>query len=242
MIKNLDVCLTPELLHLHPVEGKTVVVVDVLRATTCMTTAIAYGIKEIIPVLTVEECQAHKDKGCLAAAERNGEMLEGFDYGNSPFSYMSEEIKGKSLAITTTNGTIAIKNSEAAKEIVIGSFLNITAVKNYLIGLEGDVLILCAGWKGRVNLEDTLFAGMLVELLWNDFKVDHDGSLVAHSIYVNAGKDKLKFLQGCSHFRRLSRLNIQKDIEFCLEEDVYDVVPVVIDGKVVLAQEVLANR
>jgi len=238
MQKNLDVCLTPELLHLYPVEGRVVVVVDVLRATSCMTTAFAHGIKEIVPVKTVEECQSLKSQGFLAAAERNGEKQEGFEYGNSPFSYMSDEVKGKSLAMTTTNGTVAIKNAEKADEIIIGSFLNITAIKDYLNNQSKDVLVLCAGWKGRVNLEDTLFAGMLVEKLWNDFEVNHDGSLVAHSIYVNAGKDKLAFLNGCSHFRRLSKLNIQKDIEFCLKEDVYDVVPVV-DGARVITREVV---
>lgn len=231
-MNNLDVCLTPELLHLYPVEGKTVIVVDILRATSVMTTAIAHGIKEIIPVKTISECRDLKNAGCLAAAERNGEMQEGFDYGNSPFSYMTEDVRGKTLAITTTNGTVAIKNSEDADEIIIGSFLNISAIKNYIVEKPRDLLILCAGWKGRVNLEDTLFAGALIEMLKDDYELNHDGALVAHSIYVNAGDDKLKFLNGCSHFKRLAKLNIQKDIEFCLEHDVYDVVPVVIDGKV----------
>ncbi len=239
-MKSIDVCLTPELLHLYPVEGKTVVVVDILRATSVMTTAIAHGIKEIIPVKTIAECRDLKNAGCLAAAERNGEMQEGFDFGNSPFSYMGKEIKGKTLAITTTNGTVAIKNSEDADEIVIGSFLNISAVKNYLLEKSNDILILCAGWKGRVNLEDTLFAGALIEMLKDDFELNHDGALVAHSIFVNAGDDKLKFLNGCSHFKRLANLNIQKDIEFCLEHDVYDVVPVVLNGKVVILNELVS--
>lgn len=237
-MKNLDVCLTPELLHLYPIEGKTVVVVDILRATSVMTTAIAHGMKEIIPVKTVIECNEYKAKGYLAAAERNGEKQEGFDYGNSPFSYMSDEVKGKTLVITTTNGTVAIKNSDDADEIVIGSFLNISAVKEYLCQGQNDVLILCAGWKGKVNLEDTLFAGALIEMLNGEFDLNHDGALVAHSIFVNAGDDKLKFLNGCSHFKRLSKLNIQKDIEFCLEHDVYDVVPVVKEGKVVPSEVV----
>jgi 2-phosphosulfolactate phosphatase len=239
---SVDVCLTPELLHLYPVEGKTVVVVDILRATSVMTTAIAHGIKEIIPVKTIAECRELKEAGCLAAAERNGEMQEGFDFGNSPFSYMVDEIKGKTLAITTTNGTVAIKNSEEAKEIIIGSFLNISTVKNYLLENQNNILILCAGWKGRVNLEDTLFAGALIEMLKDDFELNHDGVLIAHSIFVNAGDDKLKFLNGCSHFKRLAKLNIQKDIEFCLEHDVYDVLPIVVDGVIKDVRELVAVR
>jgi 2-phosphosulfolactate phosphatase len=236
---SIDVCLTPELLHLYPVEGKTVVVVDILRATSVMTTAIAHGIKEIIPVKTIAECKDLKDAGYLAAAERNGEMQEGFDFGNSPFSYMVDEIRGKSLAITTTNGTVAIKSSEEAAEIIIGSFLNISSVKNYILDNPNDILILCAGWKGRVNLEDTLFAGALIEMLRDDFELNHDGALIAHSIYINAGDDKLKFLHGCSHFKRLAKLNIQKDIEFCLEHDVYDVVPIVKEGKIIEVGELV---
>lgn len=241
-MKNLDVCLTPELLHLYPVEGKTVVVVDILRATSVMTTAIAHGMKQIIPVRTVAECRDYRAKGHLAAAERNGEKQEGFEFGNSPFSYMSDDIKDKTLVITTTNGTVAINNSVDADEIIIGSFLNISAVKDYLCNGTNDVLVLCAGWKGRVNLEDTLFAGALIEMLKGEFDLQHDGALVAHSIFVNAGDDKLKFLNGCSHFKRLEKLNIQKDIEFCLEHDVYDVVPIVKNGVVASNKEVVVLK
>ena len=235
-MRNIDVCLSPELLELYPVEGKVVVVVDILRATSCMTTAMAHGASEIIPVSELDECKELKEKGFLAAAERNGEKVEGFDFGNSPFSYMSDEIKNSQIAITTTNGTISINKAKAAKEVIIGSFLNKAAVAKYLSDQPDDVLILCAGWKGRINLEDTLFAGSLIEELKNCYSLEHDGSIVAHSIYVNAGKDKLSFLSNCSHFRRLEKLNIQKDIEFCMREDVYDVIPV-LDGNRLVRME-----
>ncbi len=233
-MKNIDVCLTPDLLDLYPVEGKIVVIVDILRATSCMTAAFANEVKEIIPVSTVEECKALQQKGYLAAAERNGEKVEGFDFGNSPFSYMTETVKEKSIAMTTTNGTVAINKSKTADQVIIGSFLNKQAIIGYLVSQNKDVLVLCAGWKGRVNLEDTLFAGAVVDALQNEFECHHDSAMMAQVLYQNAGEDRLKFLSNCSHFKRLNRLNIQKDIDFCLmEDDKYDVIPVLKGGKLV---------
>lgn len=226
-MNNIDVCLTPELLELYPIEGKIVVVVDILRATSCMTAAFAHGVKEIIPVSEVEACKALQAKGYLAAAERNGEKVEGFDFGNSPFSYMTDDVKGKTVAVTTTNGTVAINKSKAAEEVIIGSFLNKKAVVDYLKTQDKDVLILCAGWKGRVNLEDSLYAGAVVDELQDSFVYEHDSAMMAHVLYQNAGKDRLAFLANSSHFKRLKKLNIQKDIEFCLtSDDNYDVIPV----------------
>ncbi len=226
-MNHIDVCLTPELLELYPIEGKIVVVVDILRATSCMTAAFAHGVKEIIPVSEIEECKALQAKGYLAAAERNGEKVKGFDFGNSPFSYMTKDVDGKTIAITTTNGTVAINKSKSADEVIIGSFLNKKAIVDYLKTQEKDVLVLCAGWKGRVNLEDSLYAGALVDELQDKFVANHDGSIMAYTLYKNADKDRLAFLSNCSHFKRLNKLNIQKDIDFCLtEDDKYDVIPV----------------
>ncbi len=240
-MRNVDVCLSPELLHLYDIKGKVVVVVDVLRATSVMVTATANGITEIVPVSEISACCDLLKKGYIGAAERNGQTAEGFSYGNSPFSYMGDAIKGKKLAITTTNGTLSINKAKGADQVIIGSFLNKSAVISYLRDQEKDVLVLCAGWKGRVNLEDTLFAGAVVEGLNDDFRCEHDGSIAAHSIYKIAQHDLLGFLSNCSHFRRLSKLNISKDIEFCLKQDVYDVVPVLEGDKIVSSNKVKAG-
>ena len=237
MKRHIDVCLTPELLHLYEHKNSIVVVVDIFRATSCMTTALAHGVKEIKPVAKLEECTKLSQNGHIGAAERNGEIVKGFTIGNSPFSYMCDEVKGKKVAMTTTNGTLAIENSKQALEIVIGSFLHIGAIDNYLIDRQQDVLILCAGWKGKVNLEDTIFAGALIERLKNDFEVCHDGSMAAQAIYNIAKNDKKTFLSNSSHAKRLKKLNIQKDIEFCLQEDVYDIVPVLKDGVLVALEK-----
>jgi len=225
-MKQIDVCLTPDLLDLHTIENTIVVVADVFRATSCMVTAFAYGVKSIIPVATVDECRLLQERGYLAAAERNARKVEGFELDNSPFTYMNDEIYGADIAMTTTNGTLAITRSRGAVKVLVGSFLNLEAIARYLRTEPYDVLVLCAGWKGRVNMEDTLFAGALVDRLKDSYAMAEDSAIMAWRLYVQ-GKDNLpSYLSNSSHIRRLQRLGIQKDITYCLQHDLYDVVPV----------------
>ena len=237
MNRTIDVCLSPDLIHLYDFEGKVAVVVDILRATSCMTTAFAHGIKEIIPVDSLDICTNYGSKGFLTAAERNGQKVEGFNFGNSPFSFMSEEIKGKSLCVTTTNGTRAIELSkDRADEVIVGSFLNLSTVAAYCQEQDRDVVVVCAGWKGRVNLEDSLFAGALVAKLQNHFSIDLDAAKMALSLYESSKDDMMKALDGCNHIKRLQKFNIQKDIDFCLKLDQYNVLPK-LEGKSLIRQD-----
>ncbi|MFM8913776.1 MAG: 2-phosphosulfolactate phosphatase, partial [Flammeovirgaceae bacterium] len=143
-MKTIDVCLSPELMHLYKVKDRTVVVVDILRATSCMVTALANGADSIAPFADLEECRKMKTRGFVTSGELEGKKVEGFDKGNSPFEYMGDEVRGLKIAFTTTNGTQAIEKSKDAKQVIIGSFLNLTAVvKNLLLG-ENSVLIVCA--------------------------------------------------------------------------------------------------
>ena len=227
MSKKIDVCLSPELINLYELKGKVVVVVDVLRATSCMITALAEGVSEIYPVASLDECQSLKMNGYLTAAERGGQQVEGFDLGNSPLSYLNKAYAGKKVAVTTTNGTLAItKSAPYAKEVIIGGFLNLNAVAQYLRNQQEDVLVLCAGWKGKVNMEDTLFAGALTSALRNDYELECDAPLASQTLY-EAVKDNLYgFMQNTSHARRLSRFGVIEDIKFCLQSDVYTNIPV----------------
>jgi 2-phosphosulfolactate phosphatase len=225
-MRNIDVCPTPELLHLYNLQNTVVVVVDVLRATSCMTVALAHGVKCIIPVATLEECRQLQMKGYLAAAERDAKKAEGFDLDNSPFSYMDASLEGKTIAMTTTNGTLAITKSREAVKVLIGSFLNLSAITSYLLEQSYDVLVLCAGWKGKVNLEDTLFAGAVVNALQYDFTISQDTALIAQTLYKVGKKDLMAFLATSSHVGRLHRLGIYQDINFCLQPDKFDVIPV----------------
>jgi 2-phosphosulfolactate phosphatase len=225
-MRTIDVCLSPDLMHLYPVKDHAIVVVDILRATSCMTTAFAHGIDTIAPFASLEDCLGMKAKGFYTAGERDGKKVDGFDFGNSPFEYQDPKLKGSKIAFTTTNGTQAIAKSLGANEIIIGSFLNLSAVANHLKTLSENIIVVCAGWKGKFNLEDTLFAGALVEKLKNDVTPACDAPLAAQALYNSAKNDMVKFLSNSSHVKRLARLNIHKDIEFCLTEDTYSVVPI----------------
>jgi len=226
-MKQLDVCLTPDLLHLHKLDNSIVVVADIFRATSCMVTGLAYGIKSITPVATIEECKFLQDKGFIAAAERDAKKEEGFDLDNSPFSYMDERLIGAEIAMTTTNGTLSItKARTTAVKVLVGAFLNLGALANHLRSEPYDVLVLCAGWKGRPNLEDTLFAGALADALKDQFMLREDGTLMAQRLFDQSRDNLLAAVSNSSHVRRLQRLGIQKDIAYCLQNDLYDVVPV----------------
>src|SRR6185295_6060707 len=229
-MKTIDVCVSPELMHLYDVQNSTVVIVDILRATSCMVTAFAHGAASITPFSSTEECRRMKSKGYITSGERNGEKVFGFDKGNSPFEYMGDQVTGQKIAFTTTNGTQAIDKAKVAKQIVIGSFLNVTAVTRYLLLSEPNILVVCAGWKGKVNLEDTLFAGAIVENLKNHIEPDCDAPLIAQHLYNQAKGDMVEFLANSSHVKRLNRLNIHKDIEYCLTPDQFSVVPFLKNG------------
>lgn len=232
-MRKIDVCPTPELLHLYNLDNKIAVIVDIFRATSCMTTAFAHGIEKIIPVAQIEECKVLQEQGYLAAAERNAMKIEGFDLDNSPFSYMKPELAGRTLAMTTTNGTLALTKSKSAQQVLVGSFLNRKAITDYLLTQPYDVLVVCAGWKGKYNLEDTLFAGAVVCSLKSEFTIEDDAALAAHMIYDAAKYNMIKFIAHSSHVRRLARLNLTRDIEFCLREDLYHVVPILQNGALI---------
>lgn len=232
-LRTIDVCLSPDLMHLYKVQDRVVVVVDILRATSCMTTAFAYGVNSIAPFAKLEDCLAMKQQDYFTAGERDGKKVEGFDLGNSPFEYMSPHLKGKKIAFTTTNGTQAIAKSEGAAQIVIGSFLNLSAVASHLGKEPENVLIVCAGWKGKFCLEDTLFAGALVEALSDIMEPECDAPLAALHLYRSAKNDLIRFMSNASHVKRLAKLNVVKDIEFCLTPDQFNVVPVLRDGTLI---------
>jgi 2-phosphosulfolactate phosphatase len=233
-MRSIDVCLSPDLMHLYDVQNHAVVVVDILRATSCMTTAFAHGVECIAPFANLQDCLAMKAKGFFTAGERDGKKVDGFDLGNSPFEYMDPNLRKQKIAFTTTNGTQAIVKSLGARQIIIGSFLSLSAVIEHLRKSNEDILIVCAGWKGKVNLEDTLFAGAIVDQLKKEVVLACDAPLAAQHLYNVAKGDMINFLKESSHVKRLARLNIFKDIEFCLTPDQYSVVPRLLDNYLVL--------
>jgi len=225
-MRQIDVCLSPDLIELYDLKGKVVVVVDILRATSCMVTGIAYGVESIRPVATLAECQELMFRGYIGAAERGGQKVDGFDLGNSPFDYLEPRLKGRKIAVTTTNGTLAITKSTDAQQVLLGAFLNFSAMVNYLKRVSNDVVIHYAGWEGRVTLEDSLYAGAIVDALSGYCEYACDAPRMAQALFKGAQNDLLAFMLGSSHAKRLQNFGIDKDIEYCLTYDQFNSIPV----------------
>ena len=233
--KNVEVCFTPGEYAYYKDDYEIVVVIDVLRATSAICAAFDNGINAIIPVPTVEEAWEYKQKGYLAGAERKGQIVEGFDFGNSPFSYMNEELRGKEVVLTTTNGTKSLDVAKDAETVVIGSFLNLDALSIWLSKQDKNVLCLCSGWQDKFNLEDTICAGAISEFLINtgNFTSVEDSSIAAKYLYLSAKDNYLGYLKSSSHRRRLKNLNLNEDIKYCLTPNQTAVIPILRDGKLV---------
>jgi len=226
--KRVEVCFSPNLYDLHKDDHDIVVVIDVLRATSAICAAFDNGVKEIIPVASIEEAKEYKKKGYLVGAERKGQIVEGFEFGNSPYTYMKKEVKDQTIVLSTTNGTKAINIAKDAKMVVIGSLLNLDALTEWLVQQEKNVLMLCSGWQDKFNLEDTICAGALAEgmLKTGKYTSIEDSSIAAKYMYLSAKENYMGYLKSSSHRRRLKSLNLNDDIKYCLTPNQTDVIPI----------------
>ena len=230
--------LSPSLLELYDVSSSIVVIIDVLRATSTIATALYNGAKSVIPVASVEECiRIGKQIGGITAGERDGQVADGLKYGNSPFEYSRDFIEDKTLVLTTTNGTklLHMALEKNAKEIITGSFPNLSAVCDFLIEQKQNVVLGCAAWKNKVNLEDTLFAGAVISRVKDHFAINCDSSSLAESLYDEAKPDLYEFIKkkNASHYHRLSKFGLQKDMKYCLSADTANVLSLYKSGKLV---------
>jgi len=234
-VNNISVCFTSDQFSKFENKSSTVVVVDLLRATSVISIAFEFGIKEIIPVKSIEEALSFKNTyNHIIAGERNTFKVEGFDYGNSPFHYMNEHISGKSLVLTTTNGTKAIHTAKENK-LITASFVNLDAVVDYLINDANDVIILCSGWKNFFNLEDTIFAGALSErLLSHNFESKCDSMYASINLYGISRNSLFEYLNNSAYRKRNSTENIIRDTKFCLDPSIKSsIVPIFKNGSLV---------
>jgi 2-phosphosulfolactate phosphatase len=225
---KVEICFVPELYEYYHNENSVVVVVDVLRATTSICAAFVNGVKKIIPVASVEEAKAYKAKGYIVASEKDGVKRDFADFGNSPHHFSSENIGDKELVYCTTNGTRTIHKAVGTKGIAIGAFPNLTAVAEWTIKHNTDILVLCAGWKGCFNLEDSLFAGALAEkILENpDYETISDSVAASLDLWSIAKKDLPEYIKKTAQYTRLNKNGNGDSIEHCLVIDTTDVVPV----------------
>jgi len=230
MIEKLkvEVCFTPNMFPLYAEDFEVVVVIDVLRATSAICTAFHYGVDKIIPVSTLDQAIEYKDKGYYVAAERKGKIVSGFEFGNSPLSYTNDKLKDQTLVLTTTNGTKAINITKDIEQLLIGSFLNLDAISNYLIELNKSVLILGSGWENKFCLEDSICAGAISEQLLktNKFECNNDSTIAAKYLFLSAKSNYFGYLKASSHRKRLKKLKLNEDIKYCLTPNQTDVIPV----------------
>jgi 2-phosphosulfolactate phosphatase len=234
---TLYTSFSPALLHLYDLKNAVVVIIDVFRATSTIAAALHNGAKYIVPVDTVPKAiQVSEHLGGIAAGERDGKIAEGLQHGNSPLEYPSDFIQDKILVLTTTNGTrlLQLALDQEADTIITGSFPNLSAVVSFLLKQKKNVVLGCAGWKDRFNLEDTLFAGAVIDRLQDDFTIHCDSSLTAHQLYQQMGADLLEHAPKFTHYHRLvERFGLIEDIRFCLTADLSPVLPLYQEGMLV---------
>ena len=223
----VEVCFSPEQYSLYGNNFDIVVVIDVLRATSVICTAFHYGVKKIIPISSIEEASIYLKKGFHVAAERKGEIVNGFKLGNSPLTYMNGDLEGQTLVITTTNGTKAIETAKDCKQLLIGSFLNLDALSNYLLQMNKNVLLLASGWQGKFCLEDTICAGAICNQLLktNKFTSINDTTIASKYLFQSAQSNYFGYLKASSHRKRLKKLKLNEDIKHCLTPNLTDVIP-----------------
>ncbi len=221
------------------VKDRTVVVIDVLRATSSISVALANGAKSVIPVSDMGEAgkiaQNLDPSRFLLCGEKDGLKIEGYHHGNSPMEYTAEAVAEKTIILNTTNGSKAITRSGNAEEVFIASFLNMTAVVNKLKATEREIMVICAGWKGRLSLEDMLCAGAIIYNLMDGklWKTSRDGAKIAFGLYQKYGKNIKSVVSDSNHATTLKSLGYEKDIAFCCEVDMFDYVPELKDGMII---------
>ncbi len=227
-MSKIEVCFSPALYPYFENREAIVVVTDVLRASSAICTAFMNGVERIIPVRTLEEAKEWKAKGYKVAAERDGIVKDFADFGNSPFNFTPERVKFQNIVYSTTNGTQAVQLASSGYKVLIGAFLNLTALCDYAVESSRDVLVLCAGWKNKFNLEDTLFAGAMTDRLLKTGKFDTvcDSAIASSDLWRIAESDVIGYVDKAAQRHRLQKNGLDDVIEYCLTHDLTRIIPV----------------
>jgi 2-phosphosulfolactate phosphatase len=250
----VDVYLTPRAVAAdatkaaEALKGRIVVVVDVLRACSTVTAALAHGARAVVPVADMSEASriaaAFDPDTILLGGERGGKPISGYAAGNSPLEYAPEVVAGRTVVLNTTNGTGAFVAARGAAEAVAGSFLNADRVAGFLRdalarGPEHPPVIVCAGQDGSVALEDVLCAGLVLDRLWGEAVPDAltDGAHIVLTQYRHDARRLARALFGCAHTQRLIALGYGEDVAFCARLDAFPVLPRYRESRLVLDAE-----
>jgi len=233
---KLEVCLSPALLHLFDTKDTITVIIDVFRATSTIAAVLDNGARRIVPVASVEECISIGNilPNSITAGERDGKVAEGLEYGNSPSEYPKHFIDGKILVLTTTNGTRLLHMVNDAHAIITGSFPNLTAVCSFISSQDKNVILACASWKDRFNLEDSLFAGAVASAVSDSFTINCDSAQACISLSQDAKGDYFEYLKRGAHYKRLSGYGLESDMIYCTTPDIHPIVPILKDDSLVV--------
>lgn len=225
--RKIEVCFSPALYKYFENREAIVIIVDILRASSAICTAFMNGVNRIIPVATLEEAQNYKKQGYLVAAERDGIVRDFADFGNSPFNFTAGRVKGKHIVYSTTNGTQAIKLASSSHKVLVGSFLNFKSLNDYVIRENRDLLILCAGWKNKFNLEDTIYAGAVTDYMLSNrfFYTICDSALAAQDLWNIAKNNLTGYIEKAAQRHRLKKNKLDDVLEYCHTFNITDVIP-----------------
>lgn len=224
---KVDIIFTADEVSQEKTEGKICVVIDVLRATSVMITALHNGAEKIFPFKDIKTIQERCEnlKNIIKCGERNALKIDGFDLGNSPLEFTKEKVFGKDIYMSTTNGTKAVENSLSAEKIIICSFLNIKSVSEKLLEYKKDVVIVCAGTNGKFSLDDTLCAGLIIKEMQKHTEIQMNDVLLA-AVRISESHENIKdILKGTTHYERLLSLGFEKDMEHIFSLNKYSIVP-----------------
>lgn len=236
MVEELDVFSSAHSFQEEDVRDKTVVMIDVLRASSTMVTALHNGAKGVIAVEDMDDASKFSrnldEESYLLSGEKDGITIEGYDLGNSPLEHTAEIVKGRTIILNTTNGTKAIRRCSLADTIIVGSFLNLKAVVDHLKQLNGEILLVCAGWRGRLSLEDILCAGNIIyELCSGQLPSSaRDGAKVAFGLFEKFGDDIENSIKSSNYAVRLKGIVGEGDLSYCCQRSIVQVLPVLNEG------------
>lgn len=235
---KIQLCLSPVSFPIYRQKDLLVIVTDVFRATTTICAAIHAGVKAVIPVANRSKWIDYKTQGYILAGEREGLILPGADFGNSPLAFLNQDLRGETLVLSTTNGTKALAVADESNTVVVGAFSNLAVIVEKLVHFNNkNVVILCSGWKNMFSLEDTLFAGALIsEVILqapDRYRTNCDAAQASIDLWEKAKHNLMAYIQKASHYERLMKLGLKDDISFCLQLNTTNVFPVLTDNFII---------
>ena len=234
---KIDMIICGDYVTTEAVRNATVIVVDVLRATSVIITALNNGAKSVVPVTSVEEALSTKKKleSVVLGGERRAQKIEGFDLSNSPLEYKSEVIHDRNVVITTTNGTKAISKSSAANKVYIGALINAKAVSSKAVKNEKDIIIVNAGTNGVFSMDDFITGGAIIDEILSEQEYELTDIAKTALVIYRSHKDIKSYVKGAARYQILVDLGLEEDIDYCLQKDLFNIVPEYKDGIIKLS-------